>query len=379
MKIWAKNRPFCVDLVSIWYDCVRFQMNFCPVPLSQAEGKILGHNIADQDGRRLLRKGRPLTQEDIQLLVRIGRKSVYVAELVDGDVGENEAARRVALAAIGNSSKKNHLRLVGPSSGRANLLSQGLGILRVDAALLSWLNDHEGLTIATLRTHTPVQTRDVVATVKIIPYAISGAVIAHVERMCREHDGALIKLDMLTPKAVSIIFSGTPSIQEKLNAEFAPLRARIEALGSRIAGTEFIPLEDESGEASLAGALARQLENGARLILLAGETAIMDRQDIMPRALVRAGGRVEVVGVPVDPGNLLMLGYLGDIPVLGAPGCARSKKTNIIDWVLPRLLAGDTLVRRDFIQLGHGGLLEDTLQRPMPRAYTGGGKRANID
>jgi molybdenum cofactor cytidylyltransferase len=93
----------------------------------------------------------------------------------------------------------------------------------------------------------------------------------------------------------------------------------------------------------------------------------MDRYDIIPRALERAGGTVEVIGVPVDPGNLLMLGYLEHIPVLGVPGCARSKKTNIIDWALPRLLVGDDIKRSDFISLGHGGLLDDTHQRPMPR------------
>ncbi len=347
-------------------------MNFGPVPLSRAEGKILGHNIADQDGRRLLRKGRPLTEADIRLLQEIGRESVYVAELIDGDVGENEAAGRVALAAMAAPQAGANLRMVGPASGRANLLAEGLGLLRLDPDRLAVLNEHEGLTIATLRNHTPVQARDVVATIKIIPYAIAGAVVAQVEEMCATHNEPLMKVDMLTSQKVSIIFSGTPSIQERLNAEFAPLRARIEALGSRIAATEFIPLDDEGGEALLADSLARQLQSGARLILLAGETAIMDRRDIVPRALARAGGRVEVVGVPVDPGNLLMLGYLDSIPVLGAPGCARSKKVNIIDWVLPRLLAGDYLARRDFIQLGHGGLLEDTLQRPMPRAFTGG-------
>ncbi|NJN43685.1 MAG: hypothetical protein HC806_02410 [Anaerolineae bacterium] len=119
--------------------------------------------------------------------------------------------------------------------------------------------------------------------------------------------------------------------------------------------------------------LCEHYHAGAKLILLAGETAIMDRQDIVPRALEKAGGTVEVVGVPVDPGNLLMLGYLHGIPVLGAPGCARSTKTNVIDWVLPRLLAGDRLVRSDFISLGHGGLLKDTRQRPMPRKKVGGG------
>ena len=142
---------------------------------------------------------------------------------------------------------------------------------------------------------------------------------------------------------------------------------RVQGIGSYISTTDYVALEDAEGESQLAEVLLRRCQDGAKIIILAGETAIMDRYDIIPRALERAGGRVEVIGVPVDPGNLLMLGYLEGTPVLGAPGCARSKKINIIDWVLPRLLVGDHLQRSDFIRLGHGGLLEDSHQRPMPR------------
>lgn len=342
-------------------------MKFGPVPLSLAEGKILGHNIAGPDGRRLLRKGKPLSAEDLRALAAIGRETVYVAELEPDDVGENDAARRVGAAVAGRG-----LRPVGPSAGRLNLLATGLGMLRVDVERLGHLNEIEGLTVATLRAHTPVRPKDMVATVKVIPYALPEAIIQRAERIAAETTAPLISVDVLVSRPVSLIFSGSPSLQKKLNADFAPLRERVKALGSHIAYTDYLPLEDEQGERMLADILCRHYHAGAKLIILAGETAIMDRRDIVPRALERAGGRVEVVGVPVDPGNLLMLGYLHEIPVLGAPGCARSKKTNIIDWVLPRLLAGDRLARSDFISLGHGGLLEDTRQRPMPRGKVGG-------
>ena len=130
---------------------------------------------------------------------------------------------------------------------------------------------------------------------------------------------------------------------------------------------DYVPLEDETGEAELAAALQKQKEAGAQLIVLAGETAIMDRHDLAPRAIERAGGEVTCFGAPVDPGNLLMVGYLGEAPVLGAPGCARSRKVNVVDWALPRLLVGDRLTRKDVMDLGHGGLLEDIPERPMPR------------
>ena len=339
-------------------------MKFGPVPLPLAAGKILGHNIAGPDGRRLLKKGKPLTDDDLRALSAIGRETVYVAELEPDDVGENDAARRVGVAVAGHG-----MRSVGPSAGRLNLLADGLGILRVDVDRLTRINDCEGLTLATLLANTPVQPKDMVATVKIIPYALPEAIIHRAERIAAETTTPLISVDVLVPRPVSLIFSGSPSLQEKLNADFAPLQERVEALGSHVAYTDYLPLEDEQGERMLADILCRHYHAGAKLIILAGETAIMDRRDIVPRALERAGGSVEVVGVPVDPGNLLMLGYLHDVPVLGAPGCARSKKINIVGWVLPRLLAGDRLVRSDFISLGHGGLLEDTRQRPMPRKF----------
>jgi molybdenum cofactor cytidylyltransferase len=113
--------------------------------------------------------------------------------------------------------------------------------------------------------------------------------------------------------------------------------------------------------------LKQHVASGIGMILLAGETAIMDAHDIVPRAVERAGGHVATVGAPVDPGNLLMLAYVGDVPIVGAPGCARSRKTNIVDWILPRLLVGDKLTRRDIVELGHGGLLQEIRERGMPR------------
>jgi molybdenum cofactor cytidylyltransferase len=131
-----------------------------------------------------------------------------------------------------------------------------------------------------------------------------------------------------------------------------------------------VALSKETPEEALAAAIRRQCESGAEIILLAGETAVMDPRDITPRAIELAGGRIECVGAPVDPGNLLVLGYRGErraVAILAAPGCARSRKTNVIDWVLPRLLVGERLRRADLVALGHGGLLEDVPERPMRR------------
>ena len=340
-------------------------MKFGPVPLAEAAGKILGHNIAGADGRRLLRKGKPLTPADLAALAGVGRQSVYVAELEPGDVDENNAARRVARAIAGPG-----LRLPGAASGRANALAAGLGILRVDAARLTRLNELEGLTVATLAAHSPVRPNQIVATVKIIPFAMPEGSIAAAEAIAA-NGPPMLTVDPLPTRSVSLIFSGSPALRDRLTAEFAPLIERLENLGAQVVSLDFVPLEDEHGEALLARTLEARHAAGSEMMVLAGETAIMDRHDLVPRAVERAGGHVEALGAPVDPGNLLMLAYLGDVPVVGAPGCARSRKVNIVDWVLPRLLAGDRLTRADLTALGHGGLLEEAPERPMPRGEGG--------
>jgi molybdenum cofactor cytidylyltransferase len=336
-------------------------MKFEPVPLPEAKGKILGHNIAGSNGQRLLRKGKPLTDEDLEKLRALGRTSVYVAEIEPDDVNENQAARRIAEAICGQG-----LHITGVASGRANLLSTEQGILRVDAERLAQINECNGITLATLMTHSPVHARQIVATVKIIPYAVPESVVSAAEAIATE-DKQIVRVDALPSRSVGIILSGSTSMHQRLISDFSPLRDRIERLGSSVTRTDFVALDSESDEAVLANMLKEQITSGIRLILLAGETAIMDAQDIVPRAIERAGGKVESVGAPVDPGNLLMLSYLDGVPVVGAPGCARSRKINIVDWILPRLLVGDKLTRRDIIELGHGGLLQDIPERGMPR------------
>jgi len=336
-------------------------MKFEPVPLSDAKGKILGHNIAGENGQRLLRKGKPLTDEDLEKLRMLGRSSVYVAQIEPEDVDENRAARRVAEAICGSG-----LRITGVTSGRANLLADSMGILRIDVERLAQINECNGITLATLMTHSPIHPRQIVATVKIIPYAVPEAIVSAVEALSNESN-PVVRVDPLPARSVGMILSGSNSIHEKLISDFGPLRNRIEKLGSSVTRTDFVALDDEADEAALAAMLKQQLDSGIGMILLAGETAIMDEHDILPRAVERAGGHVESVGAPVDPGNLLMLAYVGDVPVVGAPGCARSRKTNIIDWILPRLLVGDRLTRKDIVALGHGGLLQDISERGMLR------------
>lgn len=336
-------------------------MKFGPVPLQAAAGLILGHNIAGLDGRRALRKGRALSALDLAQLTALGRSTVYVAEMAADDVAEDAAARRVAAAVAGSN-----LRCSGAASGRVNLAASVRGVLRVDAGRLLQVNALPGITVATLANHSPVQARQLAATVKIVPFAVPDALVRNCEEVAAAEP--LLWLDSIPARRAAIILSGSAPASARIIADFEPaLRGRLEALGASVNGVHFVALEDEGGEAALAAMLRQQLDAGCEMILLAGETAIMDRADIAPRAVERAGGSIACFGVPVDPGNLLMLAYMGSVPVLGAPGCARSRKANIVDCVLPRLLAGDRVTQAELAALGHGGLLEEIPERPAPR------------
>jgi molybdenum cofactor cytidylyltransferase len=341
-------------------------MKFEPVSLDSAEGKILGHNIADVNGQRLMRKGKPLTPSDIQKLREIGRTSIYVADLEEGDVGEDKSASDVAAAVMGRG-----LHSAGAAGGRVNLLANALGVARIDTARLNRINEIEGITIATVVNHAAVERRQIAATIKIIPFAIPRTSIEHVKEICL--NAPPVSITELPTRMVTLILSGSPSAKERIIKDFdSPIRERVTKLGSQLNAVEFVPLEDEAGETALALRLEACARNNCGLVVLAGETAIMDRHDIAPRAIARAGGEVTCFGAPVDPGNLMMVGYIGSMSVLGAPGCARSRKFNVVDWVMPRLLAGDRIERKDIVGLGVGGLLEEIAERPMPRGDSRG-------
>ncbi len=339
-------------------------MKFEATPLTEAHGAILGHNVYDDDGRRVLRKGRALGDDELEVLAGLGRDRVFAARLEPGDVDENEAARRVSEAVAGTG-----LDLRGPTTGRVNLHARTLGVLRVDASALDRINDCDGVTLATRPNHSVARAGKMVGTTKILPYALSEGTVAAAEGVAAS---PLIRLDPLPPSTAGLIVSGTVAAgrsagRERLVAGFEKaFRQRLGTLGAQLTQVRFVPIDREQETEDLA-ATASQLAPDVDLLILAGETAIQDRHDLAPTAIEAAGGSVICYGAPVDPGNLLLLGELGGTPVLGAPGCARSPKRNIVDLVLPRLLVGDRLTRRDITSLGHGGLLEDVPERPLPR------------
>ena len=333
-------------------------MKFGAVPIDEALGTILAHRLVDGDGKTLLNKGRILNADDIELLRQQERETVIVAQLAETDIHENHAAERVGKALAGDNVK-----VVAPGVGRANLMATARGPLRVNVPMLTELhNIHEGITIASLRQHTLVNEGDLIALVKIIPFGIPSASVVDVERVASEVQ-PILDVRPLQSRSVALILSGPDSARKKLSTFEAPVQQRIEFLGCTLQAPAYVPHTTDAVASAI-----RQTQ--ADLILVAGISAIIDRDDIVPSALTQAGGHITHYGVPVDPGTLLMMGYIGDTPVVGAPGCIKSPKTNVIDWILPRLIAGERLTRADLVAMGHGGLLDDIRDRPMPRQTT---------
>lgn len=337
-------------------------MRFDSLPLDEALGAILGHNVAGAGGKRRLRKGRALSAEDLATLRALGRETVWAARLDDTDVDENAAARRIADAAAGVG-----LRASRPRTGRVNLHAEALGVLRVDVARLTALNALEGVALATLRRHVVVDAGKMVATLKVLPYAMPEKTVAAAETVA-----TTLSVQRLTHRRVGLVLCGSPSAEARIVQGYRDaLQRRLERLGAVLGTTTFVATDGTRDEAHLADALRTQLgaPTGAPdLLILAGETAIQDRHDLAPRAIEHVGGTVIAFGAPVDPGNLLLLAEHGGTAILGAPGCARSRKTNVVDLVLPRLLVGDRLDAHDLAELAHGGLLDDVPERPMPRS-----------
>ena len=333
-------------------------MIFGPLPLEAALGAVLAHSHR-LDGR-MLRKGMVLDEGAIAALRAAGRTEVIAARLEPGDVAENEAAGRLAAALAAP-----RLTVGRAGTGRVNLHADAAGLLTVDAARINYLNLlHESLTVATLPDATPVAPRDMIATVKVIPFAVPGDVLDRVEAATRA-GGTGLALAPFRPLRAGLVLSELPGLKESvLEGTVEATRARLAAL----TGTLLPPLRCAHEADAIAAALRQLLAAGADLVLVAGASATVDRRDVGPQGVVAAGGEILHFGMPVDPGNLICLGRIGAVPALVLPGCARSPKANGIDFALRRIFAGLPLGPEEIMRLGVGGLLKDTEARPLPRA-----------
>jgi molybdenum cofactor cytidylyltransferase len=330
-------------------------LKFGPVPIRDAVGGTLAHALKEEG--LTLRKGAVITEDHVAALFAAGVAEITVARLEDGDLTEDIAAVRIAGAVV-------DVEVIAekPFTGRVNLFAASPGVLLVDVARINAVNAvDEAITLATLDHFKAVAAGEMVATVKIIPFAVAG----HLVDQAIEAGRGAIRVAPFSARKVAVFSTLLPGLKSSVIDK--TLRVLDERL-AKLDGTERLcDIRVHHTVEDLAEVLPRARALGADLTIVFGASAITDRRDVIPAALEAAGGTVTHLGMPVDPGNLLMLGTLEGRPVIGAPGCARSPRENGFDWVLERLAADIKVTSADIRSMGVGGLLMEIISRPQPR------------
>jgi molybdenum cofactor cytidylyltransferase len=331
-------------------------MKFGPASPADAIGGVTVHTL--RQGSLVLKKGTMIGPAEVAALTKEGVKEIVVVRLDDGDVSEDQAAASIAKAVAGEG-----VHVDRAFTGRANLFAARAGVLVIDRAAVDRINAvDEAITFATLPAFKPVVEGEMIATVKLIPFGVEG-------RLC---DAAVtaagrdaLRIAPYVIKRVGVVSTVLPGLSSKVIDKTLRVTAeRLAPAGAAIIAERRVPHE----EAALAVAVKELLALGAELVIVFGASAIADRRDVIPAAITAIGGAIEHFGMPVDPGNLLLIGNAAGVPVLGAPGCARSPVENGFDWVLMRLLAGIKVTRTELMGMGVGGLLMEIVTRPQPRA-----------
>ncbi len=328
-------------------------MRFGPVAPEKAVGCVLAHSLRLPG--RILHKGKPLTESDVSDIAEAGIAEVTVAVLGARDVAENAAASKIGKALLSDG-----FEVTEPVAGRVNLVARTAGLVRIEADVVHAINRiDEAVTLATLPDQTRVDAGRLVATIKIIPYAVPVPVVKKAVQLAT---GKPLRLCPNTLHTADLILTNTPGMKPSLIGKAqAVTESRLHSLGLTLDKVLKVP-HDES---SVANAIA---SCGADMVLILGASATSDRADVGPAGLIRAGGELLRFGMPVDPGNLLFTGSIEGRWVVGLPGCARSPALNGADWVLQQLVAGQEVSGNDIAQMGVGGLLKEIPTRRQPRA-----------
>jgi len=333
-------------------------MKFGALPVADAEGGVAVHSI--RQGGLVLKKGTLIGKDEIAALKAAGIEAIVVARSEPGDVPEDAAAAEIAMAVAGEG-----VHVERAFTGRANLFAETAGVLVVDKDAVDRLNQvDESITFATLAAYKPVVAGEMIATVKIIPFAVAekarDAALA-VAKAARP----LVRIAPYRIRKIGVVSTVLPGLASKvIDKTLKVTQERLAPAAATIVAERRVPHEQRA----LARAMEEVLGAGAELVIVFGASAIADRRDVIPAAVEAIGGRIEHFGMPVDPGNLLLIAQARGYPVVGAPGCARSPKENGFDWVLMRLLAGLDVPRAAITGMGVGGLLMEIVTRPQPRA-----------
>lgn len=319
------------------------------VTVEQAVGTVLAHDLTqiipgEYKGAKF-KKGHIITEEDIPVLLSMGKKHLFVLEKDDNDVHENDAAYRIASKAAGNG-----IFLTEPSEGKIEMKAGVDGLLKIDRERLFELVSQDEIMFATIHENIVVKEGDKLAGTRIIPLFVSEAVMHAAEKILEK--GPLIEIVPLKKMKVGIVTTGSEVYSGIIEDAFGPvLVKKFSALGSIVEKQLFADDDDEM----IADCIRQLIDEGMDIIGITGGMSV-DPDDRTPSGIRKAGGDVVSYGAPVLPGAMFMLSYIGNVPVVGLPGCVMYSRTSIFDLIVPRILAGERITKQDINKLAHGGL-----------------------
>ncbi len=334
------------------------------IRVEDAVGTVLMHDmtqiIPGQIKGPRFHKGQVIREEDIPVLLSMGKQHIYVWDQTPGQVHENEAAERLAKAIAGPG-----LSFSEPKEGKVDLIAESDGILYVDEERLLALDSLEYVVIATLHNHRPIRVGQKIAGTRVVPLMIDEKVIQEAEDIASGNP--VIKVCPLKSWKVGIVTTGSEIYHGRIQDKFGPvLKKKMNHWGSEVIGQEFSDDNIEMIQDKIRGLIAQ----GAEMILVTGGMSV-DPDDVTPTAIKGLGGTLVSYGSPVLPGAMFLLAYLDDIPVMGLPGCVMYAKTTVFDLIAPRILVGEKIERKDIARLGHGGLCEECAECVYPNCAFG--------
>ena len=320
------------------------------IPVREATGTVLCHDITQIVPGKFkgpaFRRGHVLREEDIPRLLDMGKEHIFAWEIDCGLLHEDEAAARMARAAVGSG-----IGLSEPKEGKINLVAEEDGLFKVNVPALLQVNEDEEAVFVTIHTNQRVTKGKVVAGTRVIPLVIKEEKVRRIEDICRAN-APLVEIKPMRSLSAGIVTTGSEVYHGRIKDQFGPVVMRkLEKLNCRVLGQTLVSDRVEF----IVQAIRTFIDNGAEMVIVTGGMSV-DPDDVTPAGIRASGGRVVTYGAPILPGAMFMLAYIGQVPVMGLPGCVMHNKTTIFDVVLPRILAGEEIVRADIVKLAHGGL-----------------------
>lgn len=313
-------------------------------------GRLICHDITRIEKGKYkgaaFKKGHRVRPEDIEVLLKMGKKHVYALELEEGELHEDDAGERIARAIAGPG-----LEITGPSEGRIDLQALHPGLLKIDAARLLKINSIAEVVVATLHNNSPVEAGDKVAGTKVIPLVVKEETVSAVESICAELP-ALSQVLPYRQLKLGAVITGREIIEGRIKDGFAPVLAEKAARYGQGKPAVLFCNDDTS---QITSSIESLLTQGCTMVVITGGMSV-DPDDVTPSAIKKTGAAIVKYGAPALPGAMFMLAYKDDIPLIGLPACAMYYQNTVLDILLPRFLAGEKITALDIAALGHGGL-----------------------